>query len=80
MLHGHNLWQAVEWVRAFARTTAHAGVIMYQHGGGPTGHVSRIVEVVGKCRAVVADDKGRYERNTCSRGAIFVEPTRTAMR
>ena len=71
---GFNLWRAVEWKRAFPRTTAHAGAVMYQHGGGPSGHVSRIVEVTGKCRAIVADDAGRYERNLCIRGAIFVDP------
>ena len=70
---GHNLWQAVEWVRAFPHTTAHAGAVMYQRGGGPTGHVSRIVSYSGGCSAVVSDERGQYERNICSRGAQFVE-------
>ena len=70
---GHNLWQAVEWVRAFPHTTAHAGAVMYQRGGGPTGHVSRIVSYSGGCRATVADERGQYERNICSRGAQFVD-------
>ena len=72
---GNNLWQAIEWKRAFPRTTAHAGAVMYQHGGGPTGHVSRIVEVINKCMAIVADDAGQYERSLCTRGAIFVQPS-----
>jgi len=71
---GHNLWQAREWTRAFPHVSAQAGVVMYQHGGGPTGHVSRIVEVRGQCRALVADERGQYERDTCSRGAVFVQP------
>jgi len=69
---GHNLWQAVAWIKAFPRTTPHIGAVMYQHGGGPTGHVSRIVAYGGGCRATVTDDRGRYDRNICSRGAQFV--------
>jgi hypothetical protein len=72
--HTHNLWRAIEWVHAFPRTTAHAGVVMYQHGGGPSGHVSRLVSDPVGCTAMVADDAGRYERNICSRGAMFVDP------
>ena len=75
MYHGHNLWQANEWPRAFTRTSARAGVVMYQHGGGPTGHVSRLVTDPVNCRATVTDDAGTYERNTCIRGAIFVDPS-----
>src|SRR5260221_4891861 len=74
MVNGHNLWQAREWARAFPHTTAHAGAVMYQHGGGPTGHVSRIVSVNGTCTATVADERGQYERNICIRGAVFVDP------
>lgn len=75
---GHNLWRAVEWTRAFPHTTAHPGAVMYQHGGGPSGHVSRIVSVTGPCTAIVADEKGQYERNTCKRGAVFVDPNGNA--
>ena len=74
MFNGHNLWRAIEWVAANPRTTAHAGVVMYQHGGGPSGHVSRLDSEPSGCRAMVVDDAGRYERNICSRGAIFVDP------
>lgn len=69
---GHNLWRAIEWVHAFTRTTAHAGVVMYQHGGGPSGHVSRLVSDPVGCTAEVADDAGRYERNICIRRPIFL--------
>jgi hypothetical protein len=69
---GHNLWRAIEWTRAFPHTVAHAGVVMYQHGGGPSGHVSRLVSDPVGCTAMVADDAGQYERNICTRGAQFV--------
>jgi hypothetical protein len=45
----------------------------YQHGGGRTGHVFRVVAFAGGCRATVADERGTYERNICSRGAQFME-------
>ena len=72
VVNGHNLWQAIEWVHAFPHTTPRAGVVMYQHGGGPTGHVSRLVSNPVGCTATVADERGQYERNICSRGARFV--------
>lgn len=72
---GHNLWQAVEWIRAFPRTSPHVGAVGYQHGGGPTGHVFRVAVYNGGCTATVTDEKGTYERNICSRGAIFVDVT-----
>jgi hypothetical protein len=74
---GHNLWQANEWPRAFPRTTPHAGVVGYQRGGGPTGHVFRLVSEPVGCTAMVADDAGQYERDICRRGAIFVNPNHT---
>ena len=70
---GHNLWRAVEWVHAFPHTVPRAGVVMYQHGGGPSGHVSRLVSDPVGCTATVADETGQYKRNICSRGATFVE-------
>ena len=72
IFNGHNLWRAIEWTRAFPRTQPHAGVVMYQHGGGPSGHVSRLVTDPHGCIATVADDAGRYERNICKRGAVFL--------
>jgi len=71
---GHNLWQAIGWKRAFPRTSAAPGMVGYQRGGGPTGHVFRIVSITGACRATVIDDRGQYERNICGRGAVFVNP------
>lgn len=73
MVRGHNLWQAVEWTRAFPRTAPHVGAVGYQRGGGPTGHVFRIVSYSGGCVAVVTDERGTYERNICIRGAVFVD-------
>lgn len=72
---GHNLWRAVEWKRAFPRTSARPGVIVYQHGGGPSGHVSRIDSMLTVCKAIVTDEKGTYERNICARGAIYLDPS-----
>src|SRR5689334_6290469 len=48
---GHNLKQAVGWKQAFNQTSPAPGVVLYQHGGGPTGHVSRIVSLQGRCEA-----------------------------
>jgi hypothetical protein len=74
MYNGHNLWQAVEWTRAFPHTSAHVGAVGYQHSNAsPTGHVFRVVAYAGGCRATVSDDAGTYERDICSRGAIFVD-------
>ena len=69
---GHNLWQAVEWIRAFPRTDAHPDAVGYVRHGGPTGHVFRVVQVTGPETALVADEKGTYERNI--HGATFVDP------
>ena len=70
---GFNLKRAIEWTRAFPRTTPHAGAVGYQRGGGPSGHVFRVVSYSGGCTATVADDAGQYERNICSRGARFMD-------
>ena len=75
MYNGHNLWQAAEWPRAFPHTAPHVGAVMYRHGGGPTGHVSRVVAYSGGCAVTVTDDAGTHEDNACSRGATFVDVT-----
>ncbi len=64
---GHNLWQAWEWAKAFPRTSIQAGVV-----GVKPHHVYRVVQPLGNGRAIVADEKGTYERNV--RGDIFVDP------
>lgn len=75
MYNGHNLWQAVEWTKAFPHTSIHVGAVGYQHGGGPTGHVFRVAAYAGGCRATVTDEKGTYDRDVCGRGAVFVDVT-----
>jgi hypothetical protein len=63
---------ARSWLR-FPRTVAGPGAVVVQSrkgralGGGPGGHVSRIVEMRGSCRALVQDNRGTYERDICSR-------------
>jgi hypothetical protein len=70
---GVNLWQARGWVEAFQRTSLRAGVVGYVRHGGPTGHVFRVVQPTGPNTALVADERGTYERNLS--GAIFVDPS-----
>jgi hypothetical protein len=63
---GHNLWEAREWARAFPHTSIHAGAVgVYPH------HVFRVIEPLGNGRAIVADEKGQYERRIS--GAVFVD-------
>lgn len=70
---GFNLKRAIEWTRAFPKTEPRAGVVGYQRGGGPSGHVFRVVSYSGNCIATVADETGQYERNICGRGARFMD-------
>lgn len=75
---GHNLALAKTW-RDFEEVSAQPGAVVVQDRGGIHGHVSRIVKVTGSCTAIVADEKGQYERNICSRGATYhMPPTRVA--
>ncbi len=67
MFHGHNLWQAREWGRAFPHTSLRAGVV-----GVKPHHVYRVVQVIGSGRALVTDEKGTYERRVA--GDTFVDP------
>lgn len=63
---------ARSWLK-FPRTSAGPGAIVVQSrngralGGGPGGHVSRILELRGSCRALVQDNRGTYERDICRR-------------
>lgn len=43
-------------------------------GGGPGGHVSRIVSIQGRCRAVVHDNRGTYSRDICKNLVAYVRP------
>lgn len=69
---GHNLKMAVEWKRAFPRTSPGPGAVVYQRGGGRTGHVFTIVRMVSERIALVRDDKGTYERDIYKRGGIVL--------
>lgn len=71
---GHNLKRAVEFKHALPRAARPAvGVIVYQVGGGPSGHVSTIVAYTGGCMATVYDDAGTYERNICIRRPVYLD-------
>lgn len=72
---GYNLWQAVDWVKAFPHTTARSGVVGYQRTGGRTGHVFRVASVISDCKVMATDEKGTYERDICRHRTTFVDPT-----
>lgn len=71
---------ALEWARKFQRVSAQEGAVVVQRrkgralGGGPGGHVSRIVSLLGYCRAVVRDNRGTYERDICRNLVAYVMP------
>ena len=71
---------ALEWAHKFPHTSAQAGAVVVQRrrghalGGGPGGHVSRIVQLTGQCRAMVTDEKGTYERDICKNLVAYVTP------
>lgn len=71
---------ALEWAKRFPHTTARPGVVVVQTrkgralGGGPGGHVSKIVSLTSPCRAIVNDNRGTYERDICSRLVAYVDP------
>ena len=67
---GFNLKRAVEWVRAFPRTSFQSGTVGYVPHGGPSGHVFTVVDGANCSTATVHDDKGTYQRNVCH--ATFV--------
>lgn len=69
---GHNLKQAVGYIRAFPHTSFGVGAIGYVRHGGPTGHVFSVVGGSECSHATVYDDRGTYTRNVC--GATFVSP------
>jgi len=67
---GFNLKRAVEWTRAFPRTSFQAGTVGYIPHGGPSGHVFTVVDGSDCSSATVHDDRGTYRRNVCH--ATFV--------
>ncbi len=67
---GFNLKRAVEWVRAFHRTSFQNGAVGYVRGGGPSGHVFTVVDGSDCANAMVHDDRGTYRRSVCH--ATFV--------
>lgn len=70
---------ALRWAH-LQHTNAHPGAVVVQTrrgralGGGPGGHVSRIVEMQGQCRAIVQDNRGRYSRDICKNLKAYVSP------
>jgi hypothetical protein len=76
-LTGHSdrsLWLAQNWAKRFPRTSARPGAVVVYSRGGNKGHVSKIVSMRGKCRAVVHDNAGTYERDICHRVIAYVQP------
>lgn len=71
---------ALAW-SGFPHTYAHPGAVVVQSrkgralGGGPGGHVSKIVSLVGTCRAIVNDNRGTYERDICKNLVAYVSPS-----
>ena len=70
---------ALHWA-VLPHTSPQPGAVVVQRrrghaiGGGPGGHVSRIVSVIGSCRAMVVDERGEYGRNICKNLVAYVLP------
>lgn len=77
---GSNL--ALQWAKDFPHTSTPAvDVVVVQRRNGldsagkPGGHVSRIVQPISQCRAIVVDEKRRpYERDICKGTVALVVP------
>ena len=71
---------SLNWARRFPHTSARPGAVVVQRrkgralGGGPGGHVAKILEIKQPCRAVVQDNRGRYERDICKNLVAYVQP------
>jgi hypothetical protein len=71
---------ALEWPKKFTRVSHPApGLVVVQRrngralGGGPGGHVAKIVSLTDNpCRAVVRDNRGQYLRDICKNRVAFV--------
>ena len=70
---------ALHWA-SLPHTNARPGAVVVQRragralGGGPGGHVSRIVSVQSTCRAIVTDNSGTYSRDICKNLVAYVAP------
>jgi len=70
---------ALNWA-GLPHTDAHPGAVVVQRragralGGGPGGHVSRIVQNIDGCHAVVTDEAGTYTRDICRGTVAIVQP------
>lgn len=65
---------AQNWAHRFPRTSARPGAVVVWTRGGNKGHVAQIVSTKGRCRAVVSDNRGTYERDICHRVIAYVQP------
>lgn len=71
---------AKDFARKYPHTYARVGAVVVQHrkgrdaSGRPGGHVSRIVTLLGPCRAIVNDNAGTYERDICKGLIAYVDP------
>ena len=76
---GFNLKRAVEWIRAFPRTSFQSGTVGYVPHGGPSGHVFTVVNGSDCANATVHDDRGTYSRNVCHATFVAVHGGGTQM-
>lgn len=76
--YGREFNRAYAWAR-LPRTTLSPGAVVVSSRkgrgcGGPCGHVVKVVRVIDACRAIVNDNRGTYERNTCRNRVAVVRP------
>jgi len=62
-----SLWLAQNWAYEFPHTSPRPGAVVVWSRGGNRGHVAKIVEVSSsnRCRAMVHDNRGTYQRDIC---------------
>lgn len=76
--YGAEFNRARAWAR-LPRTSLQPGAVVVSSRkgrgcGGPCGHVVKVVRVIDQCRAIVHDNRGTYERNTCRNRVAVVMP------
>jgi hypothetical protein len=69
-----SLWFAQNWAGRFPRTAARPGAVVVWSRGGNKGHVVKIISMQGRCRAMVHDNGGTYERDICQPVIAYVQP------